>query len=71
MSQQHDFYLARAAEARADADATTLANVRERCLRSEAAWLDMAARVQRADKAREKLVAEKAAEAAARSPTTQ
>jgi hypothetical protein len=65
MSQHHDFYLQRAAEARADAEAATLANVRERCLRSEAAWLDMAARVARADTARAKLIEEKAAAAAA------
>lgn len=69
MSQQHEFYMARAAEARADANAATLANVRDRCLRSEAAWLDMAARVQRTDKAREKMLAEKAAMAAPRDPT--
>jgi hypothetical protein len=45
MSGQRDFYLERAAEARADAEATKLANVRERFLRSEAAWNHMAARV--------------------------
>lgn len=39
-------YLANAASARADAEAADLANVRERCLRSEAAWNAMAARVQ-------------------------
>ena len=40
-----DYYLARAADARAEADAATLANVREQCLRCEAVWNDMAARV--------------------------
>ncbi len=40
-----DYYLARAADARADADAAILANVREQCLRCEAVWNDMAARV--------------------------
>ena len=64
MSAQHDFYLARAAEARADADAATLDNVRERCLRSEAAWSEMAARAERGERMREKLIAEKAANAA-------
>jgi hypothetical protein len=63
MSAQHEFYLARAAEARADADAATLDNVRDRCLRSEAAWSQMAARAERGEKMREKLIAEKAAAA--------
>lgn len=40
-----DYYLARAADARAEADAATLTNVRERCLRCEAVWKGMAARV--------------------------
>lgn len=40
-----DAYLARADEARAQAEMATLDNVRERCLRSEAAWREMAARV--------------------------
>ncbi len=67
MSANHDFYLARAAEARADADAATLDNVRDRCLRSEAAWSAMAARAERSDKAREKIVLQKAATAASES----
>ncbi|MET0360929.1 MAG: hypothetical protein ABW048_04160 [Sphingobium sp.] len=45
-------YHALAAKARADADATTLANVRDRCLRSEAAWLAMAIRQDQAETAR-------------------
>ena len=57
------FYLDRAAQARKDADAAILANVRERCLRSEAAFLDMADRAQRGARLREKLDAEKAAKA--------
>ena len=44
MSAQHDFYSARAAEARADADKATLDNVRDRCLRAAGAWEAMAAR---------------------------
>ena len=63
MSAQHDFYLARADEARAAADAATLANVRERCLRSEEAWRGMAARAERTDRAREKTLLAKAAAA--------
>lgn len=53
MSNQADFYLARAAEARAQAEAAALDNVRERCLRSEAAWMAMADRAERTDRARE------------------
>jgi len=37
-------YRALAASAHAEADAATLANVRDRCLRAEAAWLEMARR---------------------------
>ncbi|HEV2079245.1 MAG TPA: hypothetical protein VGR19_05035 [Allosphingosinicella sp.] len=62
---QLDFYLTRAAEAKRDAEAATLANVRERCLRAEAAWSEMAARADRGDKMRAKLDAEKAAAAIA------
>lgn len=56
-----EIYLARAAEAKHDADEATLANVRDRALRSEAAWADMAARAGRTDKMRVRLEAEKAA----------
>lgn len=52
-------FLARAEQARADADATPLENVRERCLRSEAAWLDMAAKVQRTEQLRHATLASK------------
>jgi hypothetical protein len=58
-------YLARAAEARADADAATLDNVRDRCLRSAEAWGEMAARAERTEHMRATLVAEKAKAAAA------
>ena len=60
MSIQHDFYVARAAEARADAEAATLDNVRDRCLRAAAAWDAMAARAHRSDVFRAKQEAEKA-----------
>ena len=53
-------YQARAAEARAQAEAATLHNVRERCLRAEAAWTEMAQRAERTEKMRETLLAEKA-----------
>jgi hypothetical protein len=65
MSSQLDFYLARAGEARADAEAATLDNVRDRCLRAAAAWDAMAARAQRSDTHRARLEAEKTAAAAA------
>ncbi len=40
-------YRTQAARCRAEAEAATLDNVRERCLRAEAAWLDMALRQER------------------------
>lgn len=61
MSAQAAFFHARAAEARADADKATLDNVRERCLRAEAAWVAMAVRADRSDKARDRLAEEKRA----------
>jgi len=58
-----EIYLARAAEARHDAGEATLANVRDRALRSEAAWSEMADRAGRTDKMRARLIAEKASAA--------
>lgn len=52
MSQQRDFYLSRAEEARAGADEALLDNVRNRWLRAEAAWTEMADRAQRTEAAR-------------------
>ncbi len=69
MSTQQEFYLARAAEAREGASSATLANVRERWLRAEATWTEMAARSERGEKMREKLIAEKAAERAGAEPS--
>ena len=65
MSVQEQFYLERAAEARAGAREATLDNVRDRWLRSEATWTEMAARTARGEKMREKLIADKARERAA------
>jgi len=65
MSAQLDFYRARASEARADAEAATLENVRQRCLRAAAAWDDMADRAARTDRMRARQEADKAAAAAA------
>jgi hypothetical protein len=53
-------YLANAAKARAEAEAADLANVRERCLRSEAAWNAMAARHQHTEDLRAKRASETA-----------
>ena len=61
-SRDHETYLARADQARAEADAATLENVRDRCLRAEAAWLEMAARAERTEKMRATQLAEKAAQ---------
>jgi hypothetical protein len=58
-------YLARAAEARAQADEAKLDNVRDRCLRSEAAWNEMAERAERTHRMREALQADKDKAAAA------
>jgi hypothetical protein len=60
MATQEEIFLLRAQEARREAEAATLDNVRQRCLRSEAAWLDMAHRAARTDQMRAKSEAEKA-----------
>jgi hypothetical protein len=59
-----DMYIQRASEARADADAAVLDNVRDRCLRAEAAWKAMADRAARTETMRATLEAHKAATAA-------
>lgn len=66
MVRQKDYatYLARAEEARAEAEGSTLENVRERCLRAEAAWLAMAAKSERTERMRATTAAEKAGRAA-------
>jgi hypothetical protein len=57
-------FFARAAQARADADAATLENVRDRCLRAEAAWTAMAERAARNETMRATLLEKKAADQA-------
>ena len=66
MSALYEFQLARACEARIGADAATLDHVRDRWLRSEASWAELAAHTGRKDEMRAKLTAEKAAEQAHR-----
>jgi hypothetical protein len=53
MTGTREFYLARAEECRAEAASAPLANVRDRALRSEAAWRTMAARQDRIAQQRE------------------
>jgi hypothetical protein len=51
-SSNLEFFLARAAQARAEGEEATLDHVRERCQRSEAAWASLAAKAQRSEKLR-------------------
>jgi hypothetical protein len=46
-------FTANAVRCREEADAATLDNVRDRCLRAEAAWVAMASRSRRSEKARD------------------
>lgn len=62
--KDRDVYLLRAEQARTEADEATLENVRDRCLRAEAAWMEMAARAQRTEKMRADQAAVKAAQLA-------
>jgi hypothetical protein len=59
--RDRDLYRLRAEQARAEADEATLDNVRDRCLRAEAAWMEMAARAERTEKMRADQLAAKAA----------
>jgi hypothetical protein len=52
MSVNRDFYLARVASCMAEADASMLDNVRDRCLRSAEAWQNMADRITRTEQER-------------------
>ncbi len=53
MSLTYTFLIARAEEAARDADNAVLDNVRERAMRSEAAWRDMADRALQVEQDRE------------------
>lgn len=59
MSQSLAFYQERAAECAAEAQAAVLLNVRDRALRSEAAWQALANRALRIEKERKAAQAEK------------
>ena len=52
-SSNRSFYLARVDQARAEAEQATLDHVRDRCLRSEAAWQALADRAERSEKLKE------------------
>ncbi len=65
MKTNLDFYLARAAQARLEAEAATLDHVRERCRRSEAAWTALADKARRSEQLRGEEAERKAAVAAA------
>lgn len=69
MNQNFEFYDARANEAAAEAEKATLANVRQRALRSEKTWRGLAEQARRTAVEREKAeqvrVARREAEAAA------
>lgn len=64
LSTQLQFYVARAEQARADADAATLDNVRERCLRSYESWTMLAERAAKTERMRDAHAAGIAANAA-------
>lgn len=51
-SSNLEFFLARAAQARDEGEAATLAHVRERCRRSEAAWTALADKAQLSERLR-------------------
>ena len=52
-SSNLDFFLTRAAQARAEGEQATLTHVRERCQRSEAAWQALADKARRSERLRE------------------
>jgi hypothetical protein len=63
-SSNLEFFLARVAQARAEAEAATLDHVRERCRRSEAAWAALADRAERSERMRAEEAQRRAAHAA-------
>lgn len=57
---ERETFLARAEQAKAEAESATLDNVRDRCLRAASAWDQMASRAERSEKMRAQLLKEKA-----------
>ena len=60
-SSNLEFFRARAAQAHADAEAATLDNVRERCRRSEEAWMTLADKAERSERMKESEIERRAA----------
>jgi len=60
-SSNLQFFLARADQARVEAEAATLDHVRERCRRSEAAWTALADKARRSEQLRVEEAERKAA----------
>jgi hypothetical protein len=71
MSVTQKFYQDRAAQARCDAEAAALDNVRDRHLRAAAAWDVMAARLARTERMRADTEVRKAAEREAAADTVE
>ena len=69
MANNAEYYRAQADAMREAADGAVLDNVRDRCLRSAAAWIDMAERAERHQASVIKTEAAKAAAASAPVPT--
>jgi hypothetical protein len=59
MSITSDFYLARVAQCRREADETSLANVRDRCLRAAGVWQDLADRMLKGEAGRKQQALDK------------
>ena len=57
-----EFVLARAAQARGEAESATLEHVRERCRRSEAAWTALADKAERSERLKAEEALRKAGE---------
>ena len=64
-SSNLEFFRARAAQAHADGESATLEHVRERCRRSEAAWMALADKARRSEELRIEEAERKAAVAEA------
>lgn len=64
MFQKYEFLIARADEAASEAKDAALDNVKQRALRSEAAWRAMAQRTRKIERERKKVLLEKESDSA-------
>ena len=64
MFQKYEFLLARADEAASEAKEAALDNVKQRALRSEAAWRAMAERTRKIERERKKMLLDKETDSA-------